>query len=110
MAPDPRSVVVASSRRGVFGVLVLWMLVIPRVADAQVSLFLKKGTSGYGGYAGLSTTSGATGFELGGGYSYEGRLEVGLMLGRVAFDMSRFQGADVAGYTAGPTFEYHPLK
>ena len=90
------------------GLLALVVTFASSAASAQVSVWLQKGVSGVGASVGVSHSDGDTGVQLEGGYSYEGFLDLGLILGR--HDVSSDAIPDLVGFEVEPTIEFHPLK
>jgi hypothetical protein len=83
----------------------LFLLLSASTASAQTSIWLQKGTSGYGGALQLQTGNDTTMIGLLGGYSYRGFLDVNLGLRRYSFENS-----EIDAYGLAPGVQFHPLK
>jgi hypothetical protein len=79
-------------------------------ASAQVSIWLKRGVSGFGVSTGVS--KGEDTFTLGAGlgYSYQAWLDFDLNFQRTTFDEGALEEIDAAAYGIAPGVQFHPLK
>jgi len=99
-------------RRGfVFIALVtgLFLLVWPRSASAQVSIWLKKGVSGAGVSGLFAYNEDQTTYGVNGGYSVQGYLDLDLTIAYLEFPDDELP-ADLIGLALAPRVELHPLK
>lgn len=83
----------------------LFLLLFASTASAQTSVWLQKGTSGYGGQLTLRTGNDQTQIGVLGGYSYKGFIDANLGFNRYSSDQSE---AEV--YGIAPGVQFHPLK
>src|SRR5215470_1644437 len=90
--------------------LALALVLVPGVASAQVSIWLQRGVSGYGGGVSVTGSSDATEFTATGGYSYQGFLDFDLNLNYYSFSKDKNQGASVSAFGLQPIIQYHPIK
>ena len=106
--------VVLDSRGMRFKLLLGALLLVglfPARASAQISIWLNRGTSGFGASATLATSDDVTTVGIAGGYSWQGILDFDLGLLRHAYDPEGFAGIeDVVAYGIAPGVQYHPLK
>ena len=80
-------------------------------ASAQVSIWLQRGVSGWGFGMGVFLPEDATTVTVGGGYSYQGWIELDLTLAYTTFDEETLFGQfDVGQYGLSPSVQFHPLK
>lgn len=80
-------------------------------ASAQVSIWLQRGVSGFGGSLQLQAGEDYIGYGVSGGYSWRGTVDADLALRRTFFDDETFAGAtDVEAYGILPSVQVHPLK
>jgi hypothetical protein len=86
------------------------VILAARPAAAQVSIWLQKGVSGFGGAFTFSGSSDMLGLSLGGGYSYKGVLELDLRFARYFPDSDDYDGLSVEVWEIAPSIEVHPLK
>lgn len=87
------------------------LLLCARPAAAEVSIWLKKGVSGFGSWFGFTgVDDGSFSLALGGGYSYEGVLELDLAVSRGFPDSDQLGGASLAIWIIESSIEVHPLK
>jgi hypothetical protein len=90
----------------IFGVLLYCFAARP--AAAQVGLFLKKGTSGYGADAAFAVARGYTSIGVDAGASHEGWADAGLGIHHATF--KRADMAPISALAAAPAISVHPLK
>jgi hypothetical protein len=98
-------------RRFVFMALVsgLFLLALTGSASAQVSIWLKKGTSG-AGVAGLfAHNEDQTTYGVNGGYSIQGYIDLDLTVAYLDFPTDPLPD-DLVGVAIAPRVELHPLK
>jgi hypothetical protein len=89
--------------------IVLVACAIPRVSSAQ-GLFLQKGTSGYGADLGFSTDGGSVTLGAHAGYSYQGWVDVSVLLHQTYLDPDKTSGYELKQRGITPRLAVHPLK
>lgn len=90
---------------------ILAVLLASAPASAQVSIWLQRGVSGFGGNIGLSRGDEVTTFGVGGGYSYQGWIDFDLTYNYSVFDEETALGAlDIVQHSLVPSVQWHPLK
>jgi hypothetical protein len=97
-------------KRTVIALAVALPALAPSAASAQVSIWLQRGVSGYGGAASIQASGDATELTASGGYSYQGFLDFDLNLNYYSLNKDNFQGASVSAYGLAPVVQYHPIK
>jgi hypothetical protein len=97
----------ANMVRSFFVLAAVVAAMIPSVAQAQVSLWLQEGVSGYGVGAGILGTDNTTTLIGQGGYSYRGFLELNVGVG---WDHFEEDGLELDGLVATTLVQFHPLK
>lgn len=85
-------------------------LSITRRADAQVSVWLQDGTSGFGARTGIGVDDSSTSFNVEGGYSHLGVLDVVVGLTYVMYKNDNAIAPDLGAYGGLVGLQYHPLK
>ena len=85
-------------------------LVVPRSANAQVSVWLQNGVSGLGAEAGVSADDSSTTVHVAGGYSHLGQLDFDVGLNYTTFNNDNAIASDLGAYGATVAVQYHPLK
>jgi len=75
-----------------------------------VSVWLQDGVSGVGAHAGIAVDDSSTSFNVSGGYSYLGVLEVTVGLSNVTYNNDNPIASDLGAYGGIVGVQYHPLK